>query len=172
MPASPRSAPNSAAASPSSNTHVSDGAVAVEGVPPDAAPHPLPRRHRRRGCLQPLHGLDRNVINRWRVADVRAVLAGPGRSLARDDDRLRPVPGGALPHGHRHPVETRRHACIRAERVPAIGAQRREGDIVNVISTRAGKCFASYVGLAVPGTGSRRHVQHSSMPHVRGMFDA
>jgi bifunctional DNA-binding transcriptional regulator/antitoxin component of YhaV-PrlF toxin-antitoxin module len=53
------------------------------------------------------------------------------------------------------------------DQVAAIASQLREGDFVNVISTRDGEYWASHVGLVVLGPDGERHFLHSSEPQVR-----
>jgi hypothetical protein len=111
--------------------------------------------------------MDWNVANRWLVQDVSAELAGPdGPSYAMTVDRAK-----FLRTRHHTvadiPVESSRQAYVPKERVAAIAAQLREGDFVNVISTRDGEYWASHVGLVVLGPNGERHFLHSQDPKVR-----
>jgi len=111
--------------------------------------------------------MDWNVANRWLVTDVSAELAGPdGPAYTMTIDRAR-----FLKTRHRTdadiPVETSRQAYVPRNRVAAVAAQLREGDLVNVISTRNGEYYASHVGLVVLGPDGQRHFLHSSEPEVR-----
>ena len=111
--------------------------------------------------------MDWNVANRWLVQDVSAELAGPGGpSYAMTVDRAK-----FLRTRHHTvadiPVESSRQAYVPKERVAAIAAQLREGDFVNVISTRDGEYWASHVGLVVLGPNGERHFLHSQDPKVR-----
>jgi len=111
--------------------------------------------------------MDWNVANRWLVTDVSAELAGPdGPAYTMTIDRAR-----FLKTRHRTdadiPVETSRQAYVPKNRVAAVAAQLREGDLVNVISTRNGDYYASHVGLVVLGPDGQRRLLHSSEPQVR-----
>ena len=111
--------------------------------------------------------MDWNVANRWLVTDVSAELAGPtGPSYEMTVDRAR-----FLKTRHHTeaaiPVETSRQAYVAKDGVAAIASQLREGDFVNVISTRDGAYWASHVGLVVLGADGQRHFLHSSEPQVR-----
>jgi len=111
--------------------------------------------------------MDWNVANRWLVTDISADLAGPDAvAYTMTIDRAR-----FLRTRHRTetsiPVETSRQAYVPKERVAAIAGRLREGDLVNVISTRDGTYFASHVGLVVLGADGERHFLHSSEPQVR-----
>ena len=111
--------------------------------------------------------MDWNVANRWLVTDISADLAGTaGPSYAMTVDRAR-----FLRTRHHTeadiPVESSRQAYVAKDQVSAITAQLREGDFVNVISTRDGEYWASHVGLVVLGADGERHFLHSSEPQVR-----
>jgi hypothetical protein len=111
--------------------------------------------------------MDWNVANGWLVTDVSAALAGPdGPAYTMTIDRAQ-----FLKTRHHTdadiPVATSRQAYVPKDRVAAALAQLREGDLVNVISTRDGKYFASHVGLVVLGADGGRHFLHSSEPQVR-----
>jgi hypothetical protein len=111
--------------------------------------------------------MDWNIANRWLVTDVSAELAGPdGPAYTMTIDRAR-----FLKTRHHTdvniPIETSRQAYVPKDRVAAIAGQLREGDLVNVISTRDGQYWASHVGLVVLGPDGQRHFLHSSDPQVR-----
>jgi hypothetical protein len=111
--------------------------------------------------------MDWNVANRWLVQDVSAELAGPGGpSYAMTVDRAK-----FLRTRHHTvaeiPVESSRQAYVPKEKVAAVAGQLREGDFVNVISTRDGEYWASHVGLVVLGPNGERHFLHSQEPKVR-----
>jgi hypothetical protein len=111
--------------------------------------------------------MDWNVANRWLVTDISADLAGPGGpTYAMTIDRAR-----FLKTRHHTqadiPVESSRQAYVSKDQVAAIAGQLREGDFVNVISTRDGEYWASHVGLVVLGPDGERHFLHSSEPQVR-----
>jgi hypothetical protein len=111
--------------------------------------------------------MDWNVANRWLVSDISAELAGPaGPSYPMTVDRARFLK--TRHHTERNiPVETSRQAYVGKDQVAAIAGQLREGDFVNVISTRDGQYWASHVGLVVLGADGERHFLHSSEPQVR-----
>jgi hypothetical protein len=111
--------------------------------------------------------MDWNVANRWLVTDISAELAGTaGPSYAMTVDRARFLK--TRHHTERSiPVETSRQAYVAKDQVAAIASQLREGDFVNVISTRDGEYWASHVGLVVLGADGQRHFLHSSEPQVR-----
>jgi hypothetical protein len=111
--------------------------------------------------------MDWNVANRWLVTDISAELAGPtGPSYSMTVDRARFLK--TRHHTERNiPVETSRQAYVSKDQVAAIASQLREGDFVNVISTRDGGYWASHVGLVVLGPDGERHFLHSSEPQVR-----
>ncbi len=111
--------------------------------------------------------MDWNVANRWLVTDVSAELAGAnGPSYPMTVDRAK-----FLRTRHHtvaeFPIESSRQSFVPKEGVAAIAAQLREGDFVNVISTRDGEYWASHVGLVVLGPNGERHLLHSQAPQVR-----
>jgi hypothetical protein len=65
------------------------------------------------------------------------------------------------------PIETSLQSYVPRDQVANITGQLREGDYVNVISTRDGQYWASHVGLVVLGADGQRHFLHSSEPQVR-----
>jgi len=116
---------------------------------------------------------DWNVANRWLVTDISAQLAGPnGPAYTMTVDRA------AFLRTRHHtdttiPVETTRQAYVARDRVAGVLALLREGDMVNVVSTRGGQSLVTHVGLVVLGPGGERHFLHSSDPAVREEpFDA
>jgi len=111
--------------------------------------------------------MDWNVANRWLVTDISAELAGPsGPSYGMTVDRARFLK--TRHHTERSiPVETSRQSYVSKDQVASIASQLREGDFVNVISTRNGEFWASHVGLVVLGADGQRHFLHSSEPQVR-----
>lgn len=111
--------------------------------------------------------MDWNVANRWLVTDVSAELAGANAaSYDMTVDRA-----AFLKNRHNTvrsiAVESSRQAYVPKERVAEVAGQLREGDFVNVISTRNGEFWASHVGLVVLGPDGERHFLHSSEPQVR-----
>lgn len=111
--------------------------------------------------------MDWNVANRWLVTDISAELAGAaGPSYPMTVDRARFLK--TRHHTERNiPVESSRQAYVPKDQVASIASQLREGDFVNVISTRDGEYWASHVGLVVLGPDGERHFLHSSEPQVR-----
>jgi hypothetical protein len=111
--------------------------------------------------------MDWNVANRWLVTDISAELAGPsGPSYGMTIDRARFLK--TRHHTERSiPVESSRQSYVAKDQVASIAGQLREGDFVNVISTRDGEYWASHVGLVVLGADGQRHFLHSSEPQVR-----
>jgi hypothetical protein len=111
--------------------------------------------------------MDWNVANRWLLTDISAELAGasgPAYDMTVDRARFlktRHHTDAAIP------VESSRQSYVAKEQVAAIAGQLREGDFVNVISTRDGQYWASHVGLVVLGADGQRHFLHSSEPQVR-----
>jgi hypothetical protein len=117
--------------------------------------------------------VDWNVANRWLVTDVSAELAGPDApTYATTVDRAAFLK--TVHHTQADiPVETSRQAYVPKERAVAAAGRLREGDYVNVVSTRDGKTMVSHVGLVVLGPDGERHFLHSSDPAVREeTFDA
>lgn len=111
--------------------------------------------------------LDWNVANRWLVTDVSAELAGArAASYPMTVDRARFLRDR---HQTRRaiPVETSVQTYVPKDAVAAVASQLREGDFVNVISTRDGQYWASHVGLVVMGADGQPHFLHSSEPQVR-----
>jgi hypothetical protein len=111
--------------------------------------------------------VDWNVANRWLVTDVSAQLAGADVPFYTTTvDRA-----AFLKTVHRTqadiPVETSRQAYVPRERAAAAAGRMREGDYVNVVSSRDGRAMVTHVGLVVLGPGGERHFLHSSDPEVR-----
>ena len=117
--------------------------------------------------------VDWNINNNWLLTDISVDLAGTaGPSYALMVDRAR-----FLKTRHqtdsRLPVQTSREYFVPAERVDTVTAQLRDGDFVNVISTRKDEFWASHVGLVVIGADGQRNFLHSAEPQVREeSFDA
>ncbi|PIL43262.1 hypothetical protein CR105_19810 [Massilia eurypsychrophila] len=117
--------------------------------------------------------VDWNINNNWLLTDVSAVLGGAtGPSYALTVDRAR-----FLKTRHQTdstlPVQISREFFVPADQVNLAVAQLRDGDLVNVISTRKGEFWASHVGLVVVGADGRRNFLNSAEPQVREeSFDA
>ncbi len=116
---------------------------------------------------------DWNRENRWLVRDITTELGGD-RTLtyALTVDRARffktryqldqPVP-----------VEKTTETFFDKKLVADIAGQLRQGDLVNIVSTRHGAHWVSHVGLVVIGPNGARHILHSAEPAVREeTFDA
>ena len=117
--------------------------------------------------------VDWNVNNSWLVTDISAELSGPtGPSYPLTVDRA-----GFLKKRHHTDAqfevqETTQRFVDKAQVAQAI-AGLEDGDLVNVISSKDGKYWASHVGLVVLGAGGQRMFLHSSDPQVREeSFDA
>lgn len=111
--------------------------------------------------------LDWNINNSWLVTDVSAALAGPGGpSYPLKIDRAR-----FLKTRHNTdsalPVQESREAYIAKDKLAALLPQMREGDMVNVVSTRDGAYWVSHVGLIVIGPNGQRNFLNSAEPKVR-----
>jgi hypothetical protein len=111
--------------------------------------------------------LDWNINNSWLVTDVTAALAGPGApSYALKVDRAR-----FLKTRHNTdsalPVQESREAYIAKDKLVALLPQMREGDMLNVVSTRDGAYWVSHVGLIVIGPNGQRNFLNSAEPKVR-----
>lgn len=116
---------------------------------------------------------DWNVANRWLVTDVSFDLAGPdGPTYTMTVDRATFLK--TVHHTEAAvPVETIREAYVPRDRVDAVTGRLREGDMVNVVSTRDGRTMVTHVGLVVLGADGERRFLHSSEPAVREeTFDA
>ena len=110
---------------------------------------------------------DWNINNGWLVTDISAALAGPdGPSYQLTVDRAR-----FLKTRHRTdrsmPVQVSREAYVAKDKVAEVLPQLRDGDFVNVISTRDGAYWASHVGLIVTGPNGERNFLNSAEPQVR-----
>lgn len=117
--------------------------------------------------------VDWNINNSWLVTDISAQLAGAGGpSYPLTVDRARFLKTRHHTDSH-FAVQSSREAYVPAETVAAVLGQLRDGDFVNVISTRNGGYWASHVGLVVTGPDGRRNFLNSAEPQVREeSFDA
>ena len=111
--------------------------------------------------------MDWNVNNAWIVGDVSAQLAGPqALTYALTVDRAR-----FLKTRHQTertiPVQTTLEYYVPKERVAELAADLREGDLVNVVSTRGGQHWVSHVGLIAVDAQGKRNFLHSAEPQVR-----
>jgi hypothetical protein len=111
--------------------------------------------------------VDWNINNRWLVTDISAELAGAnGPTYTQVVDRARFL---KTRHGTDSSLaaQTTVETYVPKERVAEIAAQLKEGDFVNVISTRDGGYWASHVGLVVIGPNGERNFLNSAAPAVR-----
>lgn len=117
--------------------------------------------------------VDWNINNGWLVTDISAQLAGAdGPSYPLTVDRARFLKTRHHTDSN-FAVQSSREAYVPAETVAAVVGQLRDGDFVNVISTRNGGYWASHVGLVVTGADGRRNFLNSAEPQVREeSFDA
>ncbi len=111
--------------------------------------------------------VDWNINNNWLVSDISALVAGPDAlSYELKIDRAR-----FLKMRHRTlreiPVQLSREAYVDKDKLAPVLPQLREGDLVNVVSTRDGKFWVSHVGLIVIGADGRRNFLNSAEPQVR-----
>ena len=103
--------------------------------------------------------VDWNINNRWLVSDISAQLAGNdalhydlkvdrARFLRTRHQTVRDIP-----------VQASRETYIGKDKLAPVLPQLREGDLVNVVSTRDGAFWVSHVGLSVigPRGGHRGH---------------
>jgi len=109
---------------------------------------------------------DWNIANAWLVTDISDALAGAGAPSYRlVVDRAR-----FLKTRHRtersFPVQKSIERYVPAERIGDALRKLRDGDFVNVISTRDGAHWASHVGLVVTDAQGRRNFLHSAEPEV------
>lgn len=111
--------------------------------------------------------VDWNPNNSWLLTDITATLAGPdGPHYALKVDRAT-----FLRTRHRTassiPVQHSREAYISKERLESVLPQLHDGDMVNVVSARAGELQVTHVGLVVTGADGRRNFLNSAEPSVR-----
>ncbi|MDQ1813137.1 DUF1460 domain-containing protein [Massilia sp. CCM 9210] len=111
--------------------------------------------------------VDWNINNAWLVSDVSALLAGPdGPAYDMKIDRT-----GFLKMRHNTasniPVQLSQEAYVTKDKVASVVGQLQDGDLVNVISTRGGKFWASHVGFIVVDAYGQRNFLNSAEPQVR-----
>jgi hypothetical protein len=117
--------------------------------------------------------VDWNANNNWLVSDVTALVAGNdvltyelkvdrARFLRTRHQTLREIP-----------VQLSREAYVGKDKLASVLPQLREGDLINVVSTRDGAFWVSHVGLIVLGPDGQRNFLNSADPKVREeSFDA
>jgi hypothetical protein len=111
--------------------------------------------------------VDWNVNNSWLVSDVTEELAGDSvRWYEVKVDRARFL--RTRHHTVRSiPVQKERVAFIGKEQLLPLLPHLRDGDMVNVVSTRDGAFYVSHVGLIAVDTQGRRNFLNSAEPKVR-----
>lgn len=110
---------------------------------------------------------DWNPQNAWLVNDITAELGGARTAhypLTVDREKFLK---GRYNITRLIAVEQSVQSFVPKEMVAEIGSQLRQGDFVNVISSRNGGHWASHVGLVVLGPSGERHFLHSAEPSVR-----
>jgi hypothetical protein len=117
--------------------------------------------------------VDWNANNNWLVSDISALVAGAdalsyelkvdrARFLRTRHQTLREIP-----------VQVSREAYVAKDKLAPVLPQLREGDLVNVVSTRDGAFWVSHVGIIVIGPDGQRNFLNSADPAVREeSFDA
>lgn len=117
--------------------------------------------------------VDWNINNAWLVSDVSGMLAGAGGpSYEMKIDRaaflkMRHNTASSIP------VQQSLETYVAKDKVAGVLGQLQDGDLVNVISTRGGKLWASHVGLIVVDANGQRNFLNSAEPQVREeSFDA
>ena len=111
--------------------------------------------------------VDWNANNNWLVTDISAEVAGNdalhydlkidrARFLRTRHQTLREIP-----------LQTSRETYIGKDKLALALPQLREGDLVNVVSTRDGAYWVSHVGLIVIGADGQRNFLNSAEPAVR-----
>lgn len=111
--------------------------------------------------------VDWNANNNWLVTDISAAVGGNdvlhydlkidrARFLRTRHQTLREIP-----------LQTSRETYVSKDRLALALPQLREGDLVNVVSTRDGAYWVSHVGLIVIGADGQRNFLNSAEPAVR-----
>ena len=117
--------------------------------------------------------VDWNINNRWLVSDVTVALGGPAvQTYAMEVDRAKFL---QTVHKtvHAVPVQQTREHYIAKHALSKILPQLQDGDMLNVVSVRAGVHGVSHVGLIAIDKNGRRNFLNSAEPHVREeSFDA
>ena len=111
--------------------------------------------------------VDWNANNHWLVTDISATVAGPAvLSYELKVDRAR-----FLRTRHQTvrdiAVQVSRESYVGKDNLAPVLPQLREGDLVNVVSTRDGAFWVSHVGLIVIGANGQRNFLNSAEPQVR-----
>ncbi len=117
--------------------------------------------------------VDWNINNAWLVSDVSALLAGADASAY--DMKIDRAAFLKMRHNTASsiPVQLSQEMYVTKDKVASVVGQLQDGDLVNVISTRGGKLWASHVGLIVVDANGQRNFLNSAEPQVREeSFDA
>ncbi len=111
--------------------------------------------------------VDWNANNSWLVSDITTLVGGSdvqhyelkidrARFLRTRHQTLREIP-----------VQESREVFVGKDKLAPVLPQLREGDLVNVVSTRDGAYWVSHVGLIVIGADGQRNFLNSAEPAVR-----
>ena len=111
--------------------------------------------------------VDWNTNNSWLVSDITTLVGGRdvqhyelkidrARFLRTRHQTLREIP-----------VQASREVFVGKDKLAPVLPQLREGDLVNVVSTRDGAFWVSHVGLIVIGADGQRNFLNSAEPAVR-----
>ncbi|NHZ64580.1 N-acetylmuramoyl-L-alanine amidase-like domain-containing protein [Massilia genomosp. 1] len=117
--------------------------------------------------------VDWNINNGWLVSDVSALLAGA--DAAAYEMKIDRAAFLKMRHNTASsiPVQLSLENYVAKDKVASVVGQLQDGDLVNVISTRGGKLWASHVGLIVVDANGQRNFLNSAEPQVREeSFDA
>jgi hypothetical protein len=117
--------------------------------------------------------VDWNINNAWLVSDVSGLLAGADASVY--DMKIDRTAFLKMRHNTASsiPVQLSQETYVTKDKVASVIGQLQDGDLVNVISTRGGKLWASHVGLIVVDANGQRNFLNSAEPQVREeSFDA
>ncbi|MDQ1923296.1 N-acetylmuramoyl-L-alanine amidase-like domain-containing protein [Massilia pseudoviolaceinigra] len=111
--------------------------------------------------------VDWNINNAWLVSDVSALLAGTDGPVY--DMKIDRTAFLKMRHNTASniPVQLSQEAYVTKDKVASVVGQLQDGDLVNVISTRGGKFWASHVGFIVVDAYGQRNFLNSAEPQVR-----
>lgn len=111
--------------------------------------------------------VDWNINNAWLVSDVSALLAGADATAY--DMKIDRAAFLKMRHNTASsiPVQLSQEMYVAKDKVASVVGQLQDGDLVNVISTRGGKLWASHVGLIVVDANGQRNFLNSAEPQVR-----
>ncbi|RSZ59793.1 DUF1460 domain-containing protein [Massilia atriviolacea] len=111
--------------------------------------------------------VDWNINNAWLVSDISGMLAGA--DAAAYDMKIDRTAFLKMRHNTASniPVQLSQETYVAKDKVASVIGQLQDGDLVNVISTRGGKFWASHVGLIVVDANGQRNFLNSAEPQVR-----